>query len=78
LSLNGVSWLFFVEEMQVGDVVLAFQQTVQESNEHRLRHLLSEDALEANVGERVDEFSHDKLNCSAKIRIIFVVAKLFL
>ena len=50
--------LFFVEEFYVKDMTFSFEQRVEKGNEDRLRHLLSEDALESHVDERINKFPH--------------------
>jgi hypothetical protein len=52
------SRLLLVEKCQVGDDALTFKQRVQEIKQTGPGELLSEDNLEANVGERIDELSH--------------------
>ena len=53
--------LLLVEEGDINDPFLAFQQVVQEINKEVLADLLSEDALEAHVREWIDKSSHSCL-----------------
>ena len=39
-------------------MVLTLEQRIEELDEDRLRHLLPKDALETDVGERVNELTH--------------------
>ena len=50
--------LLLVEERDVGDVLLAQQQVVEEVQYQGLGYLLPEHTLEADVGKRVDELCH--------------------
>ena len=51
-------WLFLVQEGDISDDLLAFQQVVEKIEKQRLGNLLPEDSLEADVGEGVDVFGH--------------------
>lgn len=51
-------WLFLVQEGDISDDLLAFQQVVEKIEKQRLGNLLPEDSLEADVGERVYELAH--------------------
>ena len=50
--------LLLVEEGDVNDGLLTHKQTVEKAHQQRLGELLTENALEADVAERIDEFCH--------------------
>ena len=65
--------LLFVQEFQVDNTPLAFQQGVKECEQDGLGYFLSEDALEAYVCEWINELSHflSYVFSLAKLAIIF-------
>lgn len=63
-------WLLLVEELQIGDGALTLKQRIQEVKQVRLGEILTEDDLETDVRERINELSHNRIafNCSCKDR----------
>lgn len=52
-----------VAEREVLNVQLADEQIVEETYQQRFTELLSEEPLEAPVGERIDVFAHSRMYC---------------
>ena len=50
--------LLLVEEGDVNDGLLTHKQTVEKTHQQRLGEFLTENALEADVAEWIDEFCH--------------------
>ena len=53
--------LFFILESDVGNVMLAFQQVIQKTNEQVFIDFLPKKHLEPPIRKRIDEFSHNFL-----------------
>ena len=63
--------MLLVEEGDVDDPFLAFQQAVKEINKEVLVDLLSVNALEAHVREGIDKSSHGYLSISSTVWQIY-------
>lgn len=70
---------FFVQKLYVGDLPLTFEQTVKEVDQQRFGDFLAKNALETDIGERIDKFTDDDTSLwfnDAKLAVFFGFATL--